>query len=143
TDVFLPNLGRRALVLLFLNRKAEAAELARAVRQHPTTWPRWSADADAIWVLQQCGFAAEAQAHAADALRILPEQSHLRGYVLATIGKFSEAVPFFERGPVLFRRSLFFDEFLDPWRNDPRFQQLIVKLNCTEEYTVGRAQIAR
>ena len=31
----------------------------------------------------------------------------------------------------------------DPYRDAPRFQQLIVKLNCVEEYKVARSTLAR
>ena len=31
----------------------------------------------------------------------------------------------------------------DPWRDDPRFQQLMVKLGCVAEYKVARETLAR
>jgi hypothetical protein len=31
----------------------------------------------------------------------------------------------------------------DPYRDDPRFQQILVKLNCVEEYKVARATLTR
>jgi uncharacterized protein YjiS (DUF1127 family) len=38
---------------------------------------------------------------------------------------------------------LYLDTMFDPYREDPHFQQLLVKLNCVEEYKRARETLAR
>ncbi len=142
-DSFMPNLGVRATLLLSLDRKTEAIDLARSVRHTLTKWPRWNADADALAVLEECGLAEEAKAYAAELLEMLPSASYVRGFVLAHLGRFDEAVPFLLRAPVIQRRSYFYDRFWDRWRGDPRFLQFIEKLGAAAEYRSARETLTR
>jgi TolB-like protein/Tfp pilus assembly protein PilF len=143
TDIWMPNRGERALILFALGRNKEAVTAARSVRQNPANWPRWTADADAVWVLRACGLVQEADGYTAELLRTLPEKSCVRGFVLAHAGRLDEATPYFERAPVLVRQTLFWEQTLDPWREDPCFQQLLVKLDCAQEYKVACETPAR
>jgi len=143
TDVWMPNLGERALVLVALGRANEAIEVARSVRQNSSSWPRWTADADAVWVLRRCGLPQEADEYATQLLQTLAEKSYVRGFVLANAGRFAEALPYLERSPVLIRRNFFWGENWDEWRGDPRFLPLMEKLGCANEYTVARQTLSR
>ena len=55
----------------------------------------------------------------------------------------TEALPSLEHTPPLTRRLFFGDALFDPWRDDPRFQQLLVKLNCAAEHQVARETLTR
>lgn len=68
---------------------------------------------------------------------------HVRGIVLVAIGRFEEALPFLAQSPPLNWRMLYLDTMFDPYREDPHFQQLLVKLNCVEEYKRARETLAR
>ncbi len=142
-DIWMPNQGERAMILLALGRTKEAIEVARSIQRSSSNWPRWTADADAVWVLHQGGVPQEAESYAAQLLQTLPEKSYVRGMVLANIGRFAEALPFLERSPVLIRRNFFWGGNWDEWRSDPRFLQLMEKLGCANEYTVARQTLSR
>jgi tetratricopeptide (TPR) repeat protein len=140
---FVPNQGLLALVLLGLGRKAEAVTMAQAVRAAVHVNHRWTADADAIWTLKQCGLDAEAATFAEEALRRLPAVSYARGFTLGALGRFDDALEHLTHTPVIARRSLYWAPLWDPFREDPRFQQLLAKLGCAEEYKVARETLAR
>jgi TolB-like protein/tetratricopeptide (TPR) repeat protein len=142
-DIWMPNQGERATILLALGRTKEAIEVARSIQQSSSNWPRWTADADAVWVLHRGGVPQEAESYAAQLLQTLPEKSYVRGMVLANIGRFAEALPYLERSPVLIRRNFFWSENWDEWRGDPRFLALMEKLGCANEYTVARQTLSR
>jgi adenylate cyclase len=143
TDVWIPNVGERAMTLVALGRNKEAVELARVIRQNSSNWPRWTADAEAEWVLRRCGLVQEADDYAKQLLQTLPQQSYLRGFVLAEVGRFDEALPYLERTPVIFRRNLYWGQNWDHWRNDPRFLQLMVKIGCASQYKIARETLSR
>jgi tetratricopeptide (TPR) repeat protein len=140
---WMPNLGERAMMLVALGRTTEAIEVARSVRQNSSSWPRWTADADAVWVLRRCSLQQEGDDDATQLLQTLPEKSYVRGFVLANAGRLAEALPYLERTPVVFRRNLFWSQNWDEWRDDPRFLQLMVKLGCANEYKVARQTLSR
>ena len=142
-DMLIMNLGNRCRALFALGRKDEAVEVARLIRANPTKNPRRDADPAAIWVLRQAGLAQEVAAYVDELSKRLPESSQQRGFVLGAAGRFDEALPFLERTPAIPRRRLYWDPLWDPWRNDPRFQQLMVKLGCSEEYKIARETLAR
>src|SRR5207244_4087330 len=110
--------------------KAAAISAAREVRRLWPQPPRWFADADAIWVLHQAGLREEAGEYAARLLKDLPAHYSHRGLVLAAVGRFEEALPFLERSGTMARRNLFWDPIFDPFRDDPRFAQLMATLGC-------------
>ena len=142
-DILITNLGYRSRILLALGRTAEAVEVARLIRKNLSRSPRRDADSSAIWVLRQAGQPEEAQAYAEEYSHTLPERSPQRGFVLGALGRFAEALPYLERTPHMPRRRLFWDPMWDQWRDDPRFQQLMVKLGCAAEYKVARETLAR
>jgi TolB-like protein/Tfp pilus assembly protein PilF len=141
--VYVPALGVRTQVLWALGRQEEAVAAARTIRTHLRQNPRRGADEAAIWVLAQAGHAAEAEAYREEYFQTLPAGSHQRGFALGALGRFEEALLLLERTPSLVRRRLFWDPIWDPWRSDPRFQQLLATLGCTAEYATARTSQER
>lgn len=141
--VYVPALGVRAQVLFALGRTEDAVAAARKIRAHLHQNPRRGADEAAIWVLSQTGQAAEAEAYREEYFRTLPALSQQRGYVLAALGRFGEALPFLEWTPSSVRRRLYWDPIWDRWREDPRFRELMEKLGSTAEYRTAREEWTR
>jgi hypothetical protein len=112
------------------------------MRQAVTLRPRWNSDGYAIWALERAGLKQEAADYAAEIIK-LPEAYYARGFALVALGRFAEALPSLEHTPPLTRRLLFWDALFDPWRDDPRFQKLLVNLNCAAEYQVARETLTR
>ncbi len=142
-DILVMNLGNRCRALYALGRKDEAIETARLIRRNLTKNPRRDADSSAIWVLRQAGLEREASDYGNELLTTLPPATQQRGFVLGALGRFEEALPHLEHTPSISRRRLYWDAIWDPWRQDLRFQQLMVKLGCVEEYKVARETLAR
>ena len=142
-DVHIPNRADQAVILLGLGLTSEAVEAARLIMQRPDKEPRWQADSDAIWVLRQAGFEKEASDYAAHLLEKWPADNYNRGFVLGALGRFEEALPYLERALVTPLRGLFWDSMWDPWREDPRFIQLLAKVGRLEDYKVARTTLAR
>jgi serine/threonine-protein kinase len=138
-----PSQGALASILWQKGRKDDAVEAARTIRRLWPQPPRWFADADAIWVLNQAGLHEEAADYAAQLLKELPATNSHRGLLLSALGRFAEAIPYLERAGVMSRRNLFWDPLFDPFRNDPRFAQLMAKLGWAAEYKVARETLAR
>ena len=67
----------------------------------------------------------------------------MRGYVLCAMGNFEEGLAGLENAPTVVQGRLDWLPMLDPVRETPRFQQLLVKLGCAEEYKVARTTLAR
>ena len=63
--------------------------------------------------------------------------------MLGALGRFEEASPFLAHSPSPTSRELFWNKIWDPWRDDPRFTQLISKRGHTAEYKVARETLAR
>ncbi len=143
TEIFLHNTAGRASALLALGRKEDAFEAARHILRHPDVRPRWNSDAVAIRVLWEGGRQQEAEDEAARLLTRWPQDFYLRGFTLVALGRFDEALPYLTRTPSSLVRTLYWEPMWDPWREDPRFKQLIVKLGRAEEYKVARATLAR
>ena len=137
-DGFAPAVGYAALALWQTGRSDEAVAAARAVRQSWPKQPRWQADAHAIWVLRQAGLTKEAAAYADTLFGGLPAQTYQRGFVLAALGRFDEALPYLERTTTLALDPIASLVLFDPWRDDPRFTALIEKLHWTEQYARAR-----
>ncbi len=142
-DGLMVNLGNRARILAALGRQDEAVATARMIGKDFQKGPRRDADVSAIWVLRQAGLQAEAAAYVENYFKALPEQSPQRGFVFGALGRFEEAQPFLEKAATVTRRRLFWDAMWDPYRDDPRFHQLLAKLGCAEEYKVARETLAR
>jgi TolB-like protein/Tfp pilus assembly protein PilF len=143
TEIFLPNSGERARALLELGRKEEAFEAARLILRHPDDRPRWHSDAVAIRVLWKGGRRQEAEDESARLFTRWPPDSYLRGFTLVALGRFDEALAFLKHTPSSMVRSLYWESMWDPWREDPRFAQLLARLGRAEEYKVGREALAR
>jgi TolB-like protein/Tfp pilus assembly protein PilF len=143
TEIFLPNLAERARALLLLGRKEEAFAFARQVLHNPELQPRWGCDERAIEVLVAGGRRQEAEEAAAKLFTRYPSESYLRGVVLAALGRFDEALPFLQHTQSIIVRQIYWDSLWDPWREDPRFLQLMAHLGRAEEYQVARATLAR
>ncbi len=143
SDMFPPLLGARAASLLALGRHSEAVESARALLDAPTVQPRWWYDPEAIRVLVQAERRAEANQYADLISRSWPKDSYLRGFLLAALGRFEEARPFLENTPGQVFWQLYWSPIFDPYRSDPRFDQLMAKLGCAKEYKVAREALAR
>ena len=117
--------------------------VARAIRQNTSTSTRWFSDAYAIWALKKAGLEKEAAEYGDQLAARLGSANYVRGFALTALGRFEEALPFLAQTPPITKRVIFWDAMFDPYRDDPRFQQLILKLNCVEEYKVARATLAR
>jgi TolB-like protein/Flp pilus assembly protein TadD len=138
-----PAQSDRALILLKLGRKDEAIAEARTVGRDLTVEPRWWADAGAIYVLREAGLAVEAADYAKRALAIFSADDYRRAFVLAALGRFDEALPAMGSIPTIALARVYWHPMWDPFRNDPRFLQLLVKLGCADEYKAARATLAR
>lgn len=142
-ELFLPSMATRGMALVALGRTKEAVEAARLILRNPDLAPRWYADSAAIWILGQGGERTEAATAAEALLRRLGERSYQRGCVLAALGRFDEALPYLERTPPRAKHRMYWEPIWDPWREDPRFHQLLARLKCAEEYAVARRSLAR
>jgi tetratricopeptide (TPR) repeat protein len=142
-DPFLPNLAMQTKLLTLLGRRAEAVAVARVIRTNTGPRTRWESDAYAIWALEKAGLENEAAEYADQLTTRSGDSSYIRGFVLAARGRFGEALPFLELTPPITKRVIYWDAMFDPYREDPSFQQLLMKLNCVEEYKVARATLAR
>ncbi|MEO6006044.1 MAG: TIR domain-containing protein [Opitutus sp.] len=140
---FALNRGERALGLLAMNRRDEALTVVRSILADPDVAMRWKNDAEAIFVLRQTGHEDEASQHLAWLLARLPAETYLRGMALAAAGRWDEAVPFLERIPPGLQSLFFWSPLWDGWRQDRRFHELLVKLNCVKAYEVARATQTR
>jgi TolB-like protein/Tfp pilus assembly protein PilF len=143
SDPFIPHRGHRAQALLALGRKQEAAEEARFVRDHPGLSPRWQNDFVAVRVLLRAGFQAEASQYAEQLFAKWSPENYQRGFVLTALGRFDEAIPYLERTAAQPVRYLFWDETWDPYRENPRFRELMSKLGRAEHYDVARKTLGR
>ena len=143
SDLYLPGLSERAVVLLRLSRNDEAVAVARAVLQAPATSLQSWSGGDAVYVLRQAGLTDEAERNGGAMLATLPADSYLRGYVLCALGRFDEGVPLLESSSTIVLSRLFLLPLLDPARDTPRFKELLVKLDCVEEYRRARESLAR
>jgi tetratricopeptide (TPR) repeat protein len=133
---------RRARVLLELGRKAEAETVLRQYLDGFTAETDRQMANEAIWCLRALGWQAEAERRATDQLRQNPG-SYSSGAILVMLGQLDRAYPLLEKTPPIFMQQIYWDPLFDPLRDTPRFQQLLVKLDCVEEYKVARATQAR
>lgn len=138
-DVFVGNLSQRGPILLALGRTDEAIAAARLVRRTARDAPfRRNSDADAVFVLHRAGFHAEAEDYAAEVLARLPTENYLRGFLLAAVGRFAEAIPQVECLPAIMLPQLYWSEIWHPFRAQPAFFDLIARLGRTDEYRRAR-----
>ena len=140
---WIPSKSASGLAMWMLGQKNEAIKIARSIRQSWPSDPRASSDIDAIWVLVQAGLEEEVSEYSEMLFSELPPQSFKRGFILTTLGRFEEAVPYLERIPVAYLDDLAGDYLFDTYRDDPRFHQLLETLNWTEEYKKARADIEK
>ncbi len=143
SEMFIPNRGEQARLSWQLGRRDDAVAAALSLRQNPNLYPRWQLDSAAVRVLWRAGRKREAQAYADELFEKWPADHYQRGFVLTALERFDEALPYLERTPAQPVRYLYWDEMWDPWRDDPRFKQVIAKLGRTEEYQTARESLAR
>ncbi|MCX6953854.1 MAG: LytTR family transcriptional regulator DNA-binding domain-containing protein [Verrucomicrobia bacterium] len=141
-DVFVGNLSQRAVILWALGRTEEALAAARTVRHLAPDAPyRRTSDADAIFVLQQCGAREEAAVYAAERLARLAEGNYLRGFILAAAGRPAEAIGAVASAPPIMLPFLYWSPVWAEARAHPDFSDLIARLGRRGEYR--RATAAR
>ncbi len=144
SERFLPLEGERVRVLFAVGRREEALTAARKLLQDSArVSPHWWSEAEALFVLQQGGAPGEAAAAARDLLPRIPAGSYRRGLVLCAMGNYTDGLPELNNLPAIASNRLYWNPMFDPVRDTPAFQQLLVKLNCVEEYKVARATLAR
>jgi hypothetical protein len=97
---------------------------------------------EAIACLRWLGRQQAAEQLAADLLQRQPDDP-ANGFILVAAGRAAEAYPFLERATLIMRNIVFWEPMLDPLRDNPSFQQVLAKLDCTEEYKVARTALAR
>ena len=139
----IPVLAERALTLWRLGRKVEAVAAARAVSRDPSAEVRWWGDATAIYVLHEAGLQTEAGGYAERILKVVPAGDYRRLFTLAAVGRGDEALQGPTDMPSIALSLLYNGPIWEPWRDDPRFRQLMVKLGCAAEYKVARETLAR
>lgn len=133
--VVLGNVSHRAPILLALGRVDEAVAAARLVRQTARGVPfRRNADADAIFTLRCAGLRAEAGEYATETLAGMNADNYLRGFVLAAIGSYEEALPALVDVPVIMLPHLYWAEMWRPLRHQPGFAEMIGRLGRSKEY---------
>ena len=140
---FPPDYGRSAVLKLWLGRTDDAIAEAREIVRERDTWPRWFADADAIYVLEQAGLHGEAQAHLDWGMARWATDSYLRGMALVGMGRYEEAWAYLPAMPVTPSCRFLFDRRYDPMREDPRMPGLMEKLGIAEGYGRARAYLSR
>ena len=143
-DVFVGNLSQRAPILFALGRRDEAVAAARSVRKIARELPyRRNSDADALFVLQQSGFTEEASDYAAEILPGLAADNYVRGFVLAAVGRFAEAIPCLERTPTIMLPQLYWSPLWDGARKEIAFEHRLAQLKRVNEYRLARVTLAR
>ncbi len=97
-----------------------------------------------VSLLRKAGLEEEAAAAARMALAQLPPTDYRYGMVLVAAGRFDEALPALEQTPAaVWAPSFFWYDMWDPYRDDPRFHALLVKLGLDDDYRIARAAVSR
>ncbi len=135
---------RRARLLLELGRPAETE--ARAALQTYLEGKRTGSDPqfanEAVYCLRALSSPAERDRWTAELLRLYPD-SFASGVIFLMLGQTEKAYPLLEKTPAIFWQQLYWDPVFDAARPTTRFQQLLEKLGCAEEYKVARVTHAR
>ncbi len=143
SELFVPDYSRSTLINLALSKNDAAVADARLIARARERAPRWAADGEAVYVLEQAGLHAEAQAHANWALTHWPKTSHQQGHVFAALGRHAEAWSTLRAAPPSVSRAFYYSRLWDPVRDDPGFADLIENLGLTQEYALARANVAK
>lgn len=136
---FVQSVAGEAMALWLAGRHDEAVALARSTRQPELQQLPWVKAGYAIWVLRQAGLEAEAAKYGAEELPTLPAHSYQRGFLLAGLGRFAEALPYLEKMPPYIYYSMASSPIFEPWREDPQFKALVEKLHWSIPYAKARA----
>lgn len=142
-DVYIPNLGYRALAHLRAGQNDAALRIVRQIQAYPETQPRWQADAYAVHVLHHVGLSREAEDYAQRILPRYPADSYMRGYIAAALGRPAEAWPYMPQTPTTMLSHFVLDPMFEPLREDPRLAQLTARLNVTREMQAARETYER
>lgn len=142
-DGFLPAWSTLARIHFSRGRHADALKWARLTLQNPDKTPRWASDAFCAWIVKQLGDSGEADRLASEIVKRYPPNSYMRGLMLVSLGRFDDALVYLDRIPPQQGRYIYYDEIWDPWRNDPRFINVIEKNGRMAEYRIARAAIER
>ncbi len=133
---------RRARLLLELGRRSEAEAIFRgAFAALESDDDRQFAN-EAVWGLAVLGPHPERDRWAAELLRRNPD-GFASGVIWLLRGELERGMELLEKTPTIFRGQLYWDPVFDSVRDTPRFDRLMAKLGCTEEYRVARATLAR
>ncbi len=133
---------RRARLLLELGRRSEAEAIFRgAFAALESDDDRQFAN-EAVWGLAVLGPHPERDRWAAELLRRNPD-GFASGVIWLLRGEPERGMELLEKTPTIFRGQLYWDPVFDSVRDTPRFDRLMAKLGCTEEYRVARATLAR
>ena len=133
----------RAELLVALNRTTEAQSVLRAtvaglLNHDDSIWA-----SDAVFCFRQLGLEGEATHLASELLKRMSPSDLSRGDILMALGRWDEACAAFEAAPPRLSDGIAWHPMCDPVRDEPRFQQMIVKIGLAEEYKVARATLAR
>jgi tetratricopeptide (TPR) repeat protein len=142
---FLPAYGVRTINFWLLGRRDQALAAARVMTKDAVSRPRWWVDSNAIYVLRQAGFDAEAKAHAEKLLATAPPGSYYPVHVAAALGQVDTVLDLLAGTamPPSARGTIFYTEMWEPIRRSPRFADVMAKLGWTESYRNARATLAR
>jgi TolB-like protein len=135
--------GPRAMALWSLGRVGEAVAAARVVTRETSWSTRWWAGEEALFVLCRAGAAEEAREQQRRWQAELPPGAPANGPLLHAIGRFEEALPYLEQLPPASYSRLHYHEIWDGVREDPRFEGLLARLGCAEEYRLGRGTLSQ
>ncbi len=140
---FLPLLAEKASAAWNSGRRDEAIAAARAIAADHSDAPRWTADADAVFVLRQSGHLDEAQQLAERVFTTVPDKDYRRAMTLAVLGRMDEALDLGADFPSTSLSFILTRPVWDPVREDPRFRSMLEEQGIYEIYRKGRATLER
>lgn len=140
---FLPALAEKAVACWFLGRKEEALAAARAIARDRNSTIRWWADPAAIFILRLAGRDAEAEEVVGHIRATASPGDYRRAFAVAALGRWDEAFAATAQVPTTAWGCVFYHRLWDEGRGDPRFQQMIERMGCAEQYQLARASLER
>ena len=126
----------KEIVIVGLNHRTAPIEVRERIAFDPSQLRA------SLQCLRALGSPADAERWAADMLRQYPG-TYASGVILLQQGQLEKAYALLEKTPPIFMQQIYWEPVFDPFRGTPRFQQLLAKLGCVEEYKIARATQAR